>query len=409
MRIRRLILLVAIVATASARFPAQAQERYCSDGNARVLRVEMYPFVPRADEIALKIKELFEAGCPGLDLRIRMNANYYATDDTGILAADADVYEIDSVFFEDFLKRRNPRQPSQSVLDMAGSVVPFAKDIATSGGTQFGIPHWVCTEFLIFKKTLPQIGAIKGPADAARVFGDLGKGPLMDLKGPTTLGELYLSVLVAHYRSAGEALKHLDPDNLDDYAVAVLQSFVSMEPPGFGRDQDYHLRDGFYARQFARGRGSAFVGYSEDTYYVLEETAQSCLKDECLSRDDLDVALWPFADEGAKPVAWVDMYMMDSRLADAKLRDAEAFIKFMMSVSTYEALLLPPDGSPNGVPKYLLPARDDVYSSRKMSSAPLYPKFRGLIGPAIPVTAEGLNHKLHEVAAALEKVLPADH
>jgi thiamine pyridinylase len=287
--------------------------------------------------------------------------------------------------------------------------VPFAKNIATSGGAQFGIPHWICTEFLIYKKALSQIGAIKGPADAARVFAELGKGPLMDLKGRTTLGEVYLSVLVAHYGSAGEALKRLDPDHLDDYAVAVLRSFISMEPPGFGRDRDYHRRDGFYARQFARGSGSAFVGYSEDTYYALDETAQSCLKGECLGKDDLDVALWPFADEGAIPVGWVDMYMLDSRLTDANLRDAEAYIKFMMRVSTYEALILPAGGAPDGVPKYLLPARDDVYSDGKMASAPLYPKFRSLVGSAIPVTEEGLNNKLHKAAEALERVLPARH
>jgi thiamine pyridinylase len=292
---------------------------------------------------------------------------------------------------------------------MAGPVAPFARDVATSNGTQVGVPHWICTEFLIYKKALPQIGAIKGPADAARVFAEVGKGPLMDLKGPSTLGEVYLSILVAHYGSAGEALKHLDPNQLDDYAVAVLRSLVHMEPPGFGRDADYHQRDGFYARQFVRGSGSAFVGYSEDTYYALDETAQSCRKGECLSADDIDVALFPFADEGAKPVGWVDMYMIDSRLADAKLRDAEAFIKFMMSVSAYEALLLPPDSAPDGVPKYLLPARDDVYRDGKMASIPLYSKFRDLIGSAIPVTQEGLNRKLHGVAAALEKVLPAGH
>ena len=45
------------------------------------------------------MKELFEAGCPGLNLQIQMNRdNYYATDNTGILAADADVYEVDSGF-----------------------------------------------------------------------------------------------------------------------------------------------------------------------------------------------------------------------------------------------------------------------------------------------------------------------
>jgi thiamine pyridinylase len=403
------LLLMTLFAAATACSPAQAQERYCSDENARVLRVEMYPFVPNADEIALKIKELFERGCPGLDLRIRMNQNYYSTDDTGILAADADVYEIDSVFFSDFLARRKAKVPSQSLLAAAGPVVPFAKDVASFDGIQIGIPHWVCTEFLIYDKAFAQIATIKGPADATRVFAEVGKGPLIDLEGPTTLGELYLSVLVAHYGSAGEALKHLDPDRLDDYAVDVLRSFVNMQPPGFGRDKNYHLRDGFYPRQFVRGSGSAFVGYSEDTYYALTETAQSCLKGQCLGEDNIDVALWPFADEGAKPVGWVDIYMMDAGLADTKLRDGEAFIGFMMRVSTYESLILPPGDGSLGAAKYLLPARDDVYASSKMASAPLYPKFRALIAPAIPVTGERLNDKLHQAAAALEKVLPTRH
>ena len=329
--IRRLIFLSVLLATGTGQFSANAEERYCSDTNARILRVEMYPYVLNAEGVALRMKELFESGCPGLDLQIQINRDsYYATDNTGILAADADVYEVDFVFFEDFLRYRNPKPPSQAVLTLAGSPVPFAKEIATSNGTQFGVPHWVCTDFLIYRKDFSQLGAITGPADATRVFSKLGSGLLMDLKGSSTLGELYLSILVAHYGSAKEALGRLDPDHPDDYAVAVLRSFIEMEPAGFGRDQDYHLRDGFYPRQFVRGSGSAFVGYSEDTYYALTEIAQSCLKDKCLSRDFLEVASWPFADEGAKPVAWVDMYMLDSRLADAKLRDAEAFIKFMI-------------------------------------------------------------------------------
>src|SRR5262249_17342442 len=158
----------------------------------------------------------------------------------------------------------------------------------------------------------------------------------------------------------------------DDSAVNTLRSFVAMEPAGFGRDMDYHMRDGFYPRQFARGSGSAYVGYSEDTYYILDETAQSCRKNECLGQDDLEVAKWRFADEGAKPVGWADMFMLDSKLTGAKLRDAEAFIKFMMKLSTYEALLVPADSST----RYLLPARDDLFSDPKLASARLYPQFR---------------------------------
>jgi ABC-type glycerol-3-phosphate transport system substrate-binding protein len=179
-----------------------------------------------------------------------------------------------------------------------------------------------------------------------------------------------------------------------------------MEPAGFGRDQDYHLREGFYPRQFAWGKGSAFVGYAEDTYYALSEMVQSCTKDKCLSKEVLDVAPWPFADEGAKPVAWVDMYFLYPRLADAKLRDAEAFIRFMMSVSTYEALLMPA----NSPPLYLLPAGDDMYSDQKLAKvAPLYPKFRAVIDHAVPVADEGLNYKLHQIAKKIDGLLPDRH
>jgi hypothetical protein len=71
-----------------------------------------------------------------------------------------------------------------------------------------------------------------------------------------------------------------------------------------------------------------------------------------------------------------------------------------------------PASPDEGVPKYLLPARDDVYSDPPMAAAPLYAKFRTLIGPAIPITEEGLNglnFKLQKISAILEQALPMSH
>ncbi len=96
--------------------------------------------------------------------------------------------------------------------------------------------------------------------------------------------------------------------------------------------------------------------------------------------------------------------MLDSKLAGSTLRDAEAFIKFMMSVSTYEALVFPSSGPP----RYLLSAREDVYSNDHFASFPLYLKFRKLIGIAMPVTGEGLNAQLHNVAKEIEKSLASN-
>lgn len=399
--LRSLTLLLPILAPSIAH----SAEQYCTETNARTLKLQMYPFVPEADRIALFIKENFESGCSGLDLQIEMNQNYYATNGNGLLETDADVYEVDSVFFEDFLNRKNPQLPSQSVLGTIGPAIPFARDIATTAGNQYGIPHWVCSDFLIYKKGIEQIGEIKTLKDAEKVFSLRGNRLLIDLEGSSTLGELYLSIMVAHYGSVQEALKRIDPGNLDSYGVSVFLRLLAMIPAGFGRDRDYHYRNGFYPRQLVRGAGTAFVGYSEDTFYALNEANQSCRKNECLGEDDLNVSQWPFADEGAKPVAWVDMYMLDAKLSGGKLHDAEALIKFLMSKSTYKALVIPPDSSP----KYLLPARDDIYSDAGLASAKLYPKFRSLIGAATAVTGLHLNEKLHAIATALNAKLPASH
>ena len=91
---RRIAVIASFVAVTLACRHAQASERYCVDSNARVLNFEMYPFVPNSQGIALTIKEAFEAGCPGLDLKIGMNANYYSTGGQGILTANANVYEV---------------------------------------------------------------------------------------------------------------------------------------------------------------------------------------------------------------------------------------------------------------------------------------------------------------------------
>ena len=152
--------------------------------------------------------------------------SYYATDNTGILAADADVYEVDSVFFDDFLKHRNPKPPSQTVVVSAGVPLSFAKQIASSNGK---IPHWVCTDFLVYRKDVSQLATITGPSDARRIFQSIGANLLMDLKGSSTLGELYLSILVAHYGSAEDALRHLDPDRPDDYSYCVRTRYVYLE------------------------------------------------------------------------------------------------------------------------------------------------------------------------------------
>jgi thiamine pyridinylase len=383
--------------------PAKAAEQYCSDTSARTLRVAFYPFVPDVSDAAFRIKQLFEDGCPGLDLQLIIDPDYYSSEkQKGILYTKADVYEVDSVFFTDFLQRKKAQPLTQEIVAAAGPVVPMARAIPVQGETTFGVPHWLCTDFLVYRKDHPEIGTIKVFSDAKRVFSGSNK-LLIDLKGSSTLGELYLAIVAAHY-GFDHISEHLA--SIDDYALQRLSELLALDPSGFGRDTDYHYRDGFYQKQFARGAGAGFVGYSETTHYVLSEATQSCKHGECLNAAGLDVTVLPFGDNGAKPVAWVDMYMIDADASGATLRDAQAFVSFMMKPATYEALLLPD----NNVPRYLLPARADLYANPTMiQNAPLYAKFKPIIDTATPVTAPVLNDNLRKIGKDIDAKLPGSH
>jgi ABC-type glycerol-3-phosphate transport system substrate-binding protein len=181
-----------------------------------------------------------------------------------------------------------------------------------------------------------------------------------------------------------------------------------LEPQGFGRSTDYDARAGFYARQFARRAGSAFIGYSEATHDMLDEAATSCRhEDHCLTAADIRIGAWPFGGASGRQNVWVDMYGIDARVHGALHDDAEAFIRYAMRAETFRALLAPPPGA---TPRYLLPARDDIYRDPAvLQAAPLYPQFRAIIEHGAVVSAPNLESRLRAAAVAADAVLPALH
>src|SRR3989442_12641711 len=80
------------------------------------LRVAMYPFVPRGPELFATLRKAFEADRPGVTLElvdsrpgppggksIPLLNDYYKG---GLLAIDADIYEIDAVLLPDMVRGR---------------------------------------------------------------------------------------------------------------------------------------------------------------------------------------------------------------------------------------------------------------------------------------------------------------
>lgn len=380
---------------------AKAAPLYCADHGIRTLHVAMYPFIPNVGDAAWRIAQAFEAGCPGLSLKITLNPDYYGTH--GVLTEQADVYEVDSIFAQD-VAARHKAQPIPASLDHdLGESFPFAEAISRPQGVRLGVPHWLCTNFLFLRKDL---GAPPDTRDAlARWF--RAKAPqdrlLLDLAGPENLGEMDVSVLLARWGSAPAALAHLNDPAAQADVTQALRTLLSAEVPDTGRDPRFDLATGLYARLMARKQGGAYVGYSESLYTVLDETANGCRPDACVIADDIAVARMPFGRSGAPVVGWADMFMIDAGARGRTLRDATAFVRFMMQPATFRMILVPTDGTP---PRYLLPATKALYSDPAMlKAAPLYAQLAPIIATAQAPSAVGLEAALQHAAVGVDRAL----
>jgi len=374
----------------------------------RVLQVSLYPYIPEAPAAALALKQDFDRDHPEIIVDMTLNRHYDSQNpaDKGLLYEDADVHEIDVVFLRDLLDRHRLLPISHGFARRLPKLTGLALQAATVDGALVAVPQWLCSDFLIYRADITALAGAHTLAEVEHALSP-GGGLLMDMRGTGALGELYLSALLARDGSPQAALAHVtgtpDPAILDR-----LRRVLALEPAGFGRNRAYGVREDFYARQFARRAGGAFVGYSEMTHDVLEETATSCRQDEhCVTASDIRVTAFPFQDGRVHPAVWVDMFGIDARVHGQTLTDAQDFIAYAVSLRAYRALLIPQSGE---TPRYLLPATQAAFNDPDIiRAAPLYPQFHAIVDRGVVVTVPHLSATLHDVAARIDADLPAVH
>jgi thiamine pyridinylase len=375
----------------------------------RILHVSLYPYIPEAAAAALTLKQGFERLHPDVIVDMTLNMNYYSPkpEDKGVLNEDADVHEIDVVFMRDFLTHHKLQPPGEKLDAAANDLDPLARQAATYDGQLMALPQWMCADFLIYRMDRKNLAAAHTLADMERALGP-DHGLLLNMKGAGQLGELYLTSLLSATGATPEAtLAQLSP--IPDPAVlGRLRRILALEPSGLGRNAAYGEVEGFYARQFSRGTGDAFIGYSELIHEALDETANGCrLEDRCVTADQIRVTAFPFTDNKIRPTAWVDMFAIDARARGQTLSDAQDFIGYAVSRPAYRALLIPSVGA---TPRYLLPAYEaDFHDPDILRAAPLYPQFHAIIDQGVVVTVPHLNATLHDVAMHIDNALPQVH
>ena len=406
----QLVFVCALILSVLFTSGAYAQER-------RELVVALYPFIPAKAELYWRLQGDFERRYPDVRLRFVDAPEYYSGQLEELLAkGQVDVAEVDTVFLHDF-KSKNLITPFAGAT--LGEFLGVARSAATIDGIVWGIPHWVCGNFLFFRKDDPENGGFVKATTLDALEGIIGRaadyrqGLLTDLKGSSSLGEKYLDAVVDRYQTPEKALQHAHPDTIEQTAVTSLARLFRMCPGGLCDSVKHHDYSGYYARQFAHRNARALIGYSERMYFVVDEFLNGVREDEpgigriafdeygAVGTDDVDAIGAPLDDSNSRMLAWVDVLTIRAGMDDRRKRDAEAFVAFVASEEFNTAALLPEWGT---APRYLLPARATLYTSPKLlRAAPLYSKFRQIMESAVTVTGPKLNENLREIGKKIDQ------
>lgn len=408
-RFRRLLLAaLSFMFLSQTIWAAPQKPTTASSSPRRVLTVSLYPYIPNAADYYRRLETAFEDSFP-VNLVITLNSDRYydhRPGKGGLIEQKADIYEIDHVMLDDFIALRKVQPISAPPDSFRDSILPTIRGLVQRDTAQWwGWPHWMCGNFLLARPGITSQASHSLPA-LLEVLDPATNGLIIDFKGRSTLGEHYLDLVAANTGPA-QAIATLDASRIDSTIINEMRLLLMESPKRVGRDDAYHDLPGFYARQFARGTGAAFVGYSEQLFYVSDESSNQCWKDEpCLRPDQLSIYAWPPSPDGVG-VVWSDVLALDASLQGTKKSDALAFLRFMTSREAYRSALLPEWPSP---PSYLLPARTDVLADPAVvKQAPLYPRLMEVVGKYRCAKRAELNKSMRMIGESIDSLLPANH
>jgi thiamine pyridinylase len=369
------------------------------------LRVALFPYLPDVGRdtlasMARRIEAEFEAANPGIDLQLRRmdpdDGAFYEPDSlrawlTAPAGQGYDLVEVDAIMLGD--------------LAAAGYLTPWAAadssdwnnaalPALTYGGVLYGIPHWLCGDFILTRfpsvhaaETVDELQAALAQASANQVklSGALG--------GSWTLPALYLHAWGDTHGTQGMA-GAITPA-LDSAVVAEMEEvfdFCELGAVNVCLDKDVYTPDSSVAI-YASGRSDAFLGFSERLTAIMMAGA-----------DGSQVRISP-APLGPRntPVLYVDALTLRRGCDTACQEAASAFSRYLLDPRTYGWMLMSRDAPQGAPPRYLLPATWSAFGQVLQD-----PHFRDMlvaIHGAVPLPNTGFAASRKAMQAALLRAL----
>jgi len=346
----------------------------------RPLRAVLFGYIPDAgqDDFAGLIKILeddFEAQHPDIDLRlvIDVNIDLYDLAPEGQLATyfgagegSVDVLELDMVLLGD-LVANGWLAPARIEVP---EIVAAAQEAVTQGGTSYGVPTYLCGNFIY-----SHAPGLEEAHNASELLAILGEAAGPDLPalignyvGSWTLPSVYLDAWADGHDNAPDVVQTAYALPLDDATMGPLGALAAAcASDGKNPCLDSTFKYNSKAEEtFARGQSGGFIGYSERLYYIITGDPAAALP---------KVISAPMSD-GSKPTLFTDALVTSAKCSGPCRDDADLFISFMSDLERRQLIAFSqdvPENAPTGVtPRYLLQALSSFYTAEPAASDPIY-------------------------------------
>lgn len=389
----------------NAGISARASER-------TILRAALYPYIPEKAECYWKLETDFEDQHPNIDLRfVDLGEDYYSGGlEKALKEKKVDVAEIDTVLLPNLVESNLIEETILSS-EKQHELLPQSVEASKINGKLFGVPHWVCGNFLFFRSDDPSVVKLRACTSLKSLKTILGTPSdesemlLTDLQGSSTVGEKYLDALFDIYTTKEVVEQKLASPTPDVQAVEALQTLFRLSPNGICRSQWHHDLGQYYAKQFAHRRCRLLLGYSEMLHDVSDEFLHGVREGTPavgkLGAEDIE-AVPSALGTGRSALLWIDTLAIRHELDSAKGAAAKQFIDYVTASETTKKILKPEWGH---APRYLLPARLSLYNDDEIiSNARLYPSLLTYIRNGIIYNALDLNSKLRQVGKEVNKI-----
>lgn len=272
---------------------------------------------------------------------------------------DIDVFIFDAIYLDHYIKQGALLPIHEEEIENKDDLIPYALNAAAVDGVLYAVPQFLCTNLLYTRKNDTDLADANDIDNLYQVIGELpsekillpeNEGLLVQIASAVENFIWYILAFLDYEDTFPEEYITFDPDWISAEAIDSLEEIREMAGT---KQLAWMSKNNAYIRAewFARGRGRAYIGYSE---------AMSVMGD---ALNDIDFRRFSFTDgEGEEiPIFFADMTGINAQIRAEKQPYAIELLNVITGTDVMVQASSP--SKPGESYQYLLSARESVYDT----------------------------------------------